>query len=106
MQSAQLNKELIKKNRCSECNIRSYSFCRCLEEDKLKEFSHISSEKKFENKVNIFLQQDEAKNIYNISKMSKAALQSLGKEGRKNVIENYTKDKMCLKTLEIYQSLV
>ena len=54
MQSAQLNKELIKKNRCSECNIRSYSFCRCLEEDKLKEFSHISSEKKFENKVNIF----------------------------------------------------
>jgi len=33
--------------------------------------------------------------------MSKAALQSLGKEGRKNVIENYTKDKMCLKTLEI-----
>ena len=38
--------------------------------------------------------------------MSKAALQSLGKEGRKNVIENYTKDKMCLKTLEMYQSLV
>jgi len=50
--------------------------------------------------------EDLAKNIYNISKMSKAALQSLGKEGRKNVIENYTKDKMCLKTLEIYQSLV
>ena len=50
--------------------------------------------------------EDLAKNIYNISKMSKATLQSLGKEGRKNVIENYTKDKMCLKTLEIYQSLV
>ena len=50
--------------------------------------------------------EDLAKSIYNISKMSKAALQSLGKEGRKNVIENYTKDKMCLKTLEIYQSLV
>jgi len=50
--------------------------------------------------------EDLAKNIYNISKMSKPALQSLGKEGRKNVIENYTKDKMCLKTLEIYQSLV
>ena len=50
--------------------------------------------------------EDLAKNIYNISKMSKAALQSFGKEGRKNVIENYTKDKMCLKTLEIYQSLV
>jgi len=50
--------------------------------------------------------EDLARNIYNISKMSKAALQSLGKEGRKNVIENYTKNKMCLKTLEIYQSLV
>ena len=50
--------------------------------------------------------EDLAKNIYNISKMNKSVLQSVGKEGRKNVIENYTKDKMCLKTLEIYQSLV
>ena len=56
--------------------------------------------------LTIIVKEDLAKNIYNISKMSKAALQSLGKEGRKNVIENYTKDKMCLKTLEIYQSLV
>ena len=67
MQSAQLNKEFNEKSRCSECNIRSYSFCRCLQEDKLKEFSNISSEKKFQNKANIFLQQDDAKNIYNIT---------------------------------------
>jgi len=67
MQSAQLNKEFIEKNRCSECNIRPYSFCRCLKEEKLKEFSKISSEKKFKNKENIFLQQDDAKNIYNIT---------------------------------------
>ena len=67
MQSAQLNKEFKEKSRCSECNIRSYSFCRCLQEDKLKEFSNISSEKKFQNKANIFLQQDDAKNIYNIT---------------------------------------
>ena len=67
MHSAQLNKEFNEKSRCSECNIRSYSFCRCLQEDKLKEFSNISSEKKFQNKTNIFLQQDDAKNIYNIT---------------------------------------
>ena len=67
MQSAQLNKKFIEKNRCSECNIRPYSFCRCLKEEKLKEFSKISSEKKFKNKENIFLQQDDAKNIYNIT---------------------------------------
>ena len=38
--------------------------------------------------------------------MDKSVLQLVGKEARKNVVENYTKDKMCLKTLEIYQSLV
>ena len=38
--------------------------------------------------------------------MSKSSSSTIGKEGRKNVLENYTKDKMCLKTLEIYQSLV
>ena len=47
-----------------------------------------------------------ANNIYNISKMDKSTLQSMAIEARKNVIENYTKDQMCLKTLEIYQSLV
>ena len=67
MHSTQLNKESTERSRCSDCNIRPYSFCRCLQEDKLKEFSKISSEKKFQNKSNIFLQQDESKNIYNIT---------------------------------------
>ena len=67
MQSAQLNKEFNKKSRCSECNIRPYSFCRCLQEENLKEFSNISSDKKFQDKANIFLQLDDAKNIYNIT---------------------------------------
>ncbi|WP_435087887.1 Crp/Fnr family transcriptional regulator [Candidatus Pelagibacter bacterium nBUS_29] len=67
MQSTQLNKEFNEKSRCLECNIRPHSFCRCLQEEKLKEFSNISSEKKFQNKANIFLQQDDAKNIYNIT---------------------------------------
>jgi glycosyltransferase involved in cell wall biosynthesis len=49
---------------------------------------------------------DLANNIYNISKMEKSALKTIGSEGRKNVSENYTKDIMCLKTLEIYHSLV
>ena len=67
MLEAELTKQFTDKNRCSECKIRSYSFCRCLQEDKLKEFSNISTEKKFDDKQNIFLQQDEAKNIYNIT---------------------------------------
>lgn len=50
--------------------------------------------------------EDLANNIYNISKMEKSALKTIGSEGRKNVSENYTKDIMCLKTLEIYHSLV
>ncbi len=50
--------------------------------------------------------EDLADNIYNISKMEESALKMVGAEGRRNVSENYTKDKMCLKTLEIYDSLV
>ena len=46
MLEAELTKKFTDKNRCSECKIRSYSFCRCLQEDKLKEFSNISTEKK------------------------------------------------------------
>ena len=52
------------------------------------------------------IKEELANNIYNISKMNKSILQSMTLEARKNVIENYTKDQMCLKTLEIYQSLV
>jgi glycosyltransferase involved in cell wall biosynthesis len=50
--------------------------------------------------------EDLANHIYNISKMEKSALKTTGNEGRNNVIKNYTKDTMCLKTLEIYHSLV
>jgi len=56
------------KARCAVCKIRSYSFCRCLPEEKLKYFSGISVEKEFKNKQTIFLQQEEANNLYNITK--------------------------------------
>ena len=47
-----------------------------------------------------------AKKILDISKMDNSILLSIGFQGRENVLENYTKDQMCLKTLEIYESLV
>lgn len=47
-----------------------------------------------------------AEYIYNISKKEKLEIEKIGLMGRKNVCENFTKTKMCLKTLEIYQSLV
>ena len=56
------------KARCAVCKIRSYSFCRCLPEEKLKYFSGISVEKEFKNKQTIFMQQEEANNLYNITK--------------------------------------
>ena len=56
------------KARCAVCKIRSYSFCRCLPEEKLKYLSGISVEKEFKNKQTIFLQQEEANNLYNITK--------------------------------------
>jgi len=57
-----------KRIRCAVCKIRPYSFCRCLPEEKLKYFSGISVEREFKNKQTIFLQQEEAKNLYNITK--------------------------------------
>jgi len=57
-----------KKIRCSVCKIRPYSFCRCLPDEKLKVFSSISKEKEFINKETIFLQQENATNLYNITK--------------------------------------
>jgi len=54
--------------KCAVCKIRSYSFCRCLPEEKLKIFSEISREKEFKDKETIFLQQENAKNLYNITK--------------------------------------
>jgi len=58
----------LEKSRCAICKIRSYSFCRCLPEERLKDFAKISEEKEFEDKKTIFLQQDQSKNLYNITK--------------------------------------
>ena len=50
--------------------------------------------------------EDLAENIYKISKKEKLEIEKIGLKGRQNVCENFTKAKMCLKTLEIYESLV
>ena len=47
--------------RCALCGIRPYSFCRCLNEDELKVFSKISSERMFSDKQNIFFAAREVK---------------------------------------------
>jgi len=36
----------------------------------------------------------------------KSEIEKIGLKGRQNVCQNFTKAKMCLKTLEIYESLV
>jgi len=56
------------KSRCTICKIRTYSFCRCLPEEQLKVFSKISEERNFEDKKTVFLQQEQSKNLYNITK--------------------------------------
>ena len=40
--------------RCALCGIRPYSFCRCLNEEELKVFSTISSERMFSDKQMFF----------------------------------------------------
>ena len=54
-------------NRCTICKVRTYSFCRCLTEEKLQVFSNISFEKSFSNKQNIFLQNDTSTYLYNVT---------------------------------------
>ena len=85
MNPAQPITGIIQKNRCSECKIRPHSFCRCLEEDQLKEFSGISSDKVFEDKQNIFLQQDSALNLYNITE-GNVKIYQLMDDGRIQII--------------------
>ena len=51
-------------------------------------------------------EKDLAKMIIEISKKDKSFLKNLGEKGRANVINNYTLEQMCSKTLEIYKSLV
>jgi len=71
--------------RCAVCKIRPYSFCRCLPEERLKTFSGISSEKEFEDKETIFLQQDDAKNLYNITEGNVKIYNLLG-DGRIQIV--------------------
>ena len=79
MSSAQL------VNRCSICKVRTYSFCRCLDEDKLKDFSSVSFEKSFLNKQNIFLQNDQSDYLYNITEGNVKIYQLLD-DGRIQII--------------------
>ena len=51
-------------------------------------------------------EKDLARMIIEVSKKDKSFLKDLGAKGRANVINNYTVDQMCSKTLEIYKSLV
>jgi len=67
--SASLEKGLNKsQDRCTICKIKSYSFCRCLQDEQLKVFSGITGEKEFKDKQSIFLQQEHSKHLYNITK--------------------------------------
>ena len=79
MSSAQL------VNRCSICKVRTYSFCRCLDEDRLKDFSNVSFEKSFLNKQNIFLQNDQSDYLYNITEGNVKIYQLLD-DGRIQII--------------------
>jgi CRP/FNR family transcriptional regulator len=85
MNTAQYAKAENKHTRCSVCKIRSYSFCRCLKEHELKVFSDISFEKKFSDKKNIFLQQDESTHLYNITEGNVKIYQLLN-DGRIQII--------------------
>ena len=73
------------KTRCSLCKIRSYSFCRCLNDDQLEIFSKVSFEKKFTDKVNIFLQNDPSTHLYNITEGNVKIYQLLD-DGRIQII--------------------
>ena len=78
------NQEL-ELNRCTLCKVRTYSFCRCLSEDKLKLFSNISFEKNFSNKENIFIQNDPSMHLYNITEGNVKIYQLLD-DGRIQII--------------------
>ena len=73
------------KTRCSLCKIRSYSFCRCLNDDQLEIFSKVSFEKKFTDKENIFLQNDPSTHLYNVTEGNVKIYQLLD-DGRIQII--------------------
>jgi CRP/FNR family transcriptional regulator len=72
-------------NRCTICKVRTFSFCRCLDEPKLQHFSNISFEKKFINKENIFIQKDPSTYMYNITEGNVKIYQLLD-DGRIQII--------------------
>ena len=72
-------------NRCKICKVRTYSFCRCLNEDRLEFFSNISFEKNFINGENIFLQNDPSNYLYNITEGNVKIYQLLD-DGRIQII--------------------
>ena len=73
------------KNRCNICKIRSYSFCRCLNDDQLEVFSKVSFEKKYTNKENIFFQNDPSTHLFNITEGNVKIYQLLD-DGRIQII--------------------
>ena len=73
------------KSRCGICKIRSYSFCRCLNENKLEIFSKVSFEKKYEDKQNIFFQNDPSTHLFNITEGNVKIYQLLD-DGRIQII--------------------
>lgn len=73
------------QTRCATCEIRSYSFCRCLKDVQLNIFSKISSEKEFINKQTVFLQEEESKNLYNITQ-GNIKIYKLLRDGRIQII--------------------
>jgi len=73
------------KNRCNICKIRTYSFCKCLDEDKLNLFSNISFEKDYHDKQSIFIQSDPAKHLFNITEGNVKIYQLLD-DGRIQII--------------------
>jgi len=72
-------------NRCTICKVRTYSFCRCLDDSKLQVFSNISFQKEFTNRENIFLQNDPSNYLYNITEGNVKIYQLLD-DGRIQII--------------------
>ncbi len=83
------NNDNLGHTRCALCGIRSYSFCRCLNEEELKVFSKISSERAFSDKQNVFLQQEKSKNLYNITEGNIKIYQLLA-DGRLQIISSFS----------------
>ena len=72
-------------NRCTICKVRTYSFCRCLDDSKLQVFSNISFQKEFSNGENIFIENDPSQYLYNITEGNVKIYQLLD-DGRIQII--------------------